>query len=323
MVATAVLFLGAVSACQGPVDASLPSTRALENGAADSLSSSGSFEVAGTYSDSTGSWSIDLQLSRPNTEHVVVSGPAAKLEAIAIGGAIYFRGQDFLAQHVGSDPVSQDLVRAAGNGWWKGPVIDVPRLPDFTDGNAFRSTFLGPVASRRTDHLVFAGSRAVDLGGVRGDVYIGADPPYRPLRVNLKRGVVVDGMTEADLKFSNFNKDFRIVAPSPVIDFSNLSTLPPIYVVMSIDTSGCASPCVLSALLRNVGGLTGAKAPSSVTFGVTDAASGKAAGACSAQIVPDVAFNATTTARCTIGELNGQVLNAAIVSATVDNPGLG
>jgi hypothetical protein len=38
-------------------------------------------------------------------------------------------------------------------------------------------------------------------------------------------------------------------------------------------------------------------------------------------ITPDVGYNATTSTGCTIGSLNGQNLNAAIVSATVDNPG--
>jgi hypothetical protein len=39
--------------------------------------------------------------------------------------------------------------------------------------------------------------------------------------------------------------------------------------------------------------------------------------------VPDVGYNSTTTARCTIAELNTQQLNAATVTATVENPGRG
>jgi len=91
--------------------------------------------------------------------------------------------------------------------------------------------------------------------------------------------------------------------------------------VVSVDTSGCGSPCALSALLKNIGGMSGARAPSVVTFTVTDSASGRVAGSCKAQIAPDVGYNATTTAGCTIGDLNTLQLNAATVTATVDNPG--
>jgi hypothetical protein len=104
-------------------------------------------------------------------------------------------------------------------------------------------------------------------------------------------------------------------------DFSNLSTLPPVYTVVSVDTSGCTSPCAISALLKNLGGMSGARAPSVVTFTVTDPASGRVAGACKVQVAPDVGYNSTTTAGCTIADLNTQQLNAATVTAAVDNPG--
>lgn len=77
---------------------------------------------------------------------------------------------------------------------------------------------------------------------------------------------------------------------------------------------------MLSALLKNIGGTSGARAPSVVTSTVTDPASGRVAGSCKAQIAPDVGYNATTTAGCAIADLNSQ-LNAGTVTATVDNPG--
>lgn len=314
----AVAALATLSGC-GAL-ASPPATRALENGAADRLDSARSFELKGTYADSAGRWSVDLQIARPAGEHIVIDGPL-KLEAILIGGTAYFRGQTFLAQHMGTDPLSQQKVRAAGNSWWKGSAGDAPRLPEFTDGGAFKSTFLGAIASRRTDNVFVDGSPAVDLSGVRADVYIASTAPYEPLRVKLNKNVVIDAITDADLRFMNFDANFSISPPADVIDFSDLSTLPPIYYVMSIDTSGCASPCALSALLKNIGGTTGATAPSMVDFVVTDAASGKVAGSCSARVTPDVGYNATTTVSCAIGNLNGEQLNAAIVTVTVDNPG--
>ena len=319
--AAAIMFLTA-SACSNPLEvASLPSTRALEGGAGDSLTNAKSFEITGDYTEEGSRWSIDAQIVPPNTEHVILTGSNVQLETIVIGGSAYFRGQQFFAQHTAGDANTQSLVRAAGNTWWKASSAGLARLPDFTDGQSFRSTFLGPVASRRVDHLVVGGQPAVDLAGVRGDVYIAASPPYQPLGVHLNRRVFVDGLSDADIWYTNFNKDFAITAPQDVIDFSNLSTLPPIYFVTSIDTSGCGSPCVLVAQLKNVGGRGNAKAPSSVLFTVTDAASGNSVGTCSATVAPDVGYNATTSVSCTIGNLDFQNLNAAVVAATVDNPG--
>jgi len=167
------------------------------------------------------------------------------------------------------------------------------------------------------------GIDAVELSGTRADVFITAQAPYRVLRVRLKHGVVVDGIRDADLRYVNYNHDFQISAPADVIDFSNLSTLPPIYTVISVDTSGCGSPCVVSALLKNLGGLLHALAPSTVTFTMTDTASRQMVGSCQAQVVPDVTYNATTTVMCSIDNITAQQSNAATVTATPDNPGRG
>ncbi len=338
-IAVAVLggaaVLVALAACDLPLDLGQPTTRALESGAADSLAGATSFEMTGSYNDRSvvtgppssargnapiGRVDIDLQLVKPGTEHAVVTGEVT-LEAIVIGDQAYFRGHEFLAQHMGSDPLSQNLVKAAGNAWWKGSAGNVPRLPNFTDGSGFRATFLGPVVTQRFDHVSVDGTDAVELSGPRADVFIAANSPFQVLRVHLKTGVVIDGITDGDFRYSNFNKDFQISPPSDVIDFSNLSTLTPIYTVVSVDTSGCGSPCAVSAVVKNLGGLQAAKGPSTVTFTMTDSASGKVLGGCQAQVRPDVPFNATTAVGCTIGNLNGQQANAAIVTATADNPG--
>src|SRR5207245_1077486 len=93
--------------------------------------------------------------------------------------------------------------------------------------------------------------------------------PNRLLVVQMKKGVVIDGISDGLFKYSNFGKDFGIAVPTDVIDFSNLSSLPPIYTVVSVDASRCASPCVVSAVLKNLGGLSGARAHSTVTFTMT------------------------------------------------------
>jgi hypothetical protein len=318
-----VVVIAALSGCGLPVGLDLPTTRSLETGATGTLVAADSFEITGSYSEGSNQWSIDLQLSRPDSEHVTVTTLDLKLEAIILGNNTYFRGQQFLSAHMGSDVVSRSFVKAAGDGWWKGSAGHVPQLTDLTDGNVFRSTFLGQAVTQRTDHVSVDGVDAVDLAGARGEVFITAQAPYRVLRVRLKHGVVVDGIRDADLRFVNYNHDFQISAPTNVIDFSNLTTLPPIYTVVSVDTSGCGSPCVVSALLKNLGGLVGARAPSTITFAMTDTASRKVLGSCQARVVPDVPYNATTTVTCSIDNVTAQPTNAATVTATPDNPGRG
>jgi hypothetical protein len=316
-----MLLLVTLAACDLPFGLGLASTRALENGAADTLGGARSLEITGAYAEAGASWSIDLQMVRPDTEHVVLSGAGQKLEAIVLGKDAYYRGQQFLAQHLGSDSLSRNLIAAAGNAWWKGPAGSVPQLPDLTAGSAFKAAFLGPVVTRRTDHVSVDGIDAVDLAGPRAEVFVQADPPYQLLRLRMRKGVVIDGLREGDLRFTNFGRDFGITAPGDVIDFSNLSTLPPIYTVISVDTSRCASPCVVSAVVKNLGGLQPAQASSIIKFAVTDLASQRVIGECQAHVEPDVGYNATTSVECVIGGLDGQQVNAAKVTATPDNPG--
>ena len=318
-----LVVVASLSACDLPFGLALPTTRSLETGATGTLVAADSFEITGSYSEGSNQWSIDLQLSRPGSKHVVVTTADVKLEAIILGNTAYFRGQQFLSAHMGSDIVSRSFVKAAGNGWWKSSAGQVPQLSDLTDANAFRSTFLGQAATQRTDHVAVDGIDAVELSGTRADVFITAKAPYRVLRVRLKHGVVVDGIRDADLRYVNYNHDFQISSPADVIDFSNLSTLPPIYTVISVDTSGCGSPCVVSALLKNLGGLLHALAPSTVTFTMGDTASRQVIGSCQAQVVPDVTYNTTTTVMCSIDNVTAQQSNAASVTATPDNPGRG
>ena len=319
--AAAIAILAALPACDLPFGVGLPTTRALETGAVDTLTAANSFEITGSYAESDTQWSIDLQVTRPATQRAVVSTTAVKLEAIVLGSDAYFRGNAFLSQHMGSDPLSRNLVKAAGNAWWKGSSNNLPRLPDFTDGATFRSTFLGTAVMERTDHLLVDGLDAVELSGPRADVFIAANLPYQVLRVHLKRGAVIDGISDGDLHFKNFGQDFHTAAPTDVIDFSNLSTLAPIYSVVSVDTSGCSSPCAVSALLKNLGGMTGAQSPSTVTFTITDAASRQVLGSCKALVQPDVAYNSITRVGCTMAGFNNQQVNAATVTATAENPG--
>jgi hypothetical protein len=327
-VAVGAAALLAMSACQAPFGLGLPSTRALENGAVDTLTAATSFEMAGSYGAVGGQWSIDLQESRTYGQRMVVTKGGVRLEALIFspapgGGQAYFRGNQFLSQHMGGDEASRNLVKAAGNAWWKGSVDQVPDLPDFTRGATFRTTFLGTAVAQRTDHVTMDGVEAVKLSGPRADVFVAANAPHQLLHLLLKKGASVDGINDADFAYSSFNQDFKIVAPTDVIDFSNLSTLPPIYTVVSVDTSRCGSPCIVSAVIKNLGGRVGARAPSTITFTVTDSATRQTVGSCQALVTPDVGYNASKTVTCTITAVSGQLSNAATVTASPENPGRG
>ena len=321
IVGAAALALAA-AACDPTLGLTLPSERALEDGAAGGLTTAKSFELKGTYVTGGGtSWNVDAQFT-PDARRLTASSAGVSVEAIIVGEVAYFRGQTFLASHMGSDPLSQNLVKVAGNAWWAGTPGYLPQMKEFTDGPSFRATFLGSANTQRSDHQSVDGQPAVELSGTRADIFIASTPPYRLLRVHLKKGVVIDGLADADLHYSNFNRVAVITAPADVIDFSNLSTLPPVYTVVSVDTSGCAAPCMVSAALKNLGGAKGATGPSIVTFKLAAAVSGSVLGTCQASVVPDVGYNATTTVSCTIN-VTTQPENAAVVTASVDNPGHG
>ena len=320
LLAAAVIAVAGAS-CDPTLGLALPSERALEDGAAGGLTNAKSLELKGSYTSGGVQWTVDSQLTA-EAQHVTASGEGASVEVIVIGKAGYFRGQQFLAKHLGNDPLSQNLVKVAGNAWWKGSPGLLPAMKDFTDGPTFRATFLGSANTQRTDHEKLFGQEVVQLSGTRADVYIAAAPPYRLVRVHLKKAVMVDTLLDADFRYSNYDRVPPITAPTNVIDFSNLSTLPPVYIVQSVDTSGCGSPCLVSAMLKNLGGATGASGPSVVTFTLTAAISGSVLGTCQAFVAPDVGYNGTTTVSCTINVAT-QPENAAVVTATVDNPGRG
>jgi hypothetical protein len=318
----AVTLVLVAGACEPTLGIGLPGERALEDGAANGLTNAKSFEVKGSYSTGGGvAWTIDLQ-STPSGQHVTAGSGGVSVEAILLGQVAYFRGQTFLASHLGTDPLSQNLVKVAGNAWWIGQPGFIPPMKEFTDGATFRATFLGSANTQRSDHQSVDGQPAVELSGTRADVFIAATPPHHLLRVHLKKGIVVDSLSDADLHYSNFNAVTSITTPKDVIDFSNLSTLPPVYTVISVDASGCGVPCTVAANLKNLGGATGAAGTSVVTFTLAAAVSGTELGNCQAAVVPDVGFNATTTVSCTI-VVSTQPENGAVVTASVNNPGRG
>lgn len=319
----AAAALVALAGCDLPFGLGLPTIRALNSGAGDSLDAAHSFRIAGTYSEASVLWKIDLELVRPTTEHVLLSTTNVTLEAIITDHGSYFRGQQFLAANMGSDPYSQSLVQAAGDAWWTGLAAVPPDLPDFTKGGSLRATFLGTAVTSRADHVSVAGVLAVELSGPRADVFLNQATPYQVLRVHMHPGAMVDGISGADFTYSDYGRDFRIVPPSGALDFADQSTLPPLYTVVSVDTSACGSPCVVAASLKNLGGKTATRGPSTVRFTMTDPQTNTVVGTCNVAVQPDVGHSATTTVSCTINGVNGADHNAAVVTAEADNSGVG
>jgi hypothetical protein len=291
----------------------LPATRALEDGAARMLGPNGAFELSGGYTADGGTWQMDLTVDGSHGRHVAVTKGAETLEAIVIGHDAYYRGRQFLEKQVSGNPLGASLAQAAGNAWWKGSPGQAPTFPDFTDGATFRATFLGSAATTRNDHPSIPG--AVELSGARADVYISSAPPYPLVRVDLKKGVAVDGVTDAILQYRSSTT--HVAAPTDLIDFGNLTTLPPIYTVVSVDTTRCTSPCTVSATLKNLGGTAPAQKPAQVEFVMRSAGStGATLGSCVAVVQADVGYNSTTTVSCTI---DAQAQNGAEITATPQN----
>jgi hypothetical protein len=318
----AALALVALAACDLPFGLGLPTIRALNSGAGDSMDTAKSFRIAGTYSEASILWKIDLELVRPSTEHVLLSSKNVSLEAVITDHGSYFRGRQFLASNLGSDPASQSLVQAAGDSWWTGLAAPGPVLPDFIKGGGFKATFLGTAVTSRADHVSVGGVPAVELSGPRADVYLGEAPPYHVLRVHMHPGAAVDGISGADFIYNEYGRDFAIAPPSGALDFADQSTLPPIYTVVSVDTSACGSPCLVTASLKNLGGKAGSRGPSIVTFTMTDPQTNSFLGACKVSVQPDVGHSATTTVSCTISSVNGADHAAAVVTAAADNSGI-
>lgn len=318
---TAAATMLLVAGCDLPLGLGFATTRELEDAALGELASAKSFEVSGSYIELEDHWIIDVQVARPRSKHVTVERNGVRLEAILIGTARYFRSQKVLAQQLGTDHASRNLEQAAGNAWWTGLGAPGPDPFDFTDAATLKAALINSDLVTRRDRVTMNGVETAELSGARAEVYIEEAAPHRLIRLRTRAGAVVEGIRQADLDFGHYGADFKIAAPRDVINFADLTTLPPNYTVVSVDTSGCGSPCLVQATLKNLGGRNGAKAPSTVSFQMSDLVSGRAIGGCTGTVAPDVDYNATTTVSCTIAEAAGADFAGAKVTAIPNNPG--
>jgi hypothetical protein len=279
---------------------SLATTAELINGAAAGFAQASGFEVAGAFDDTTTSYTMDIQFTAPTTAHVFVNKGNLKIELIQIDAKEYYRGKDYLASQVGSDAAAQRLIRAIGDRWFTSKSATPVDLSGFTDAFKLKAGFLTNFAVARKDNVSSGGLMTAQLTAGGYILNITEASPHHLVQVSTTHGTIVDNKyANAKFAFSNYNKTFGIAPPTSVFDIDDKSTWPPLYSAVSIENSRCSDPCVLSAVLRNTGGLTGAPSPSTVTFSLLDS-SNQVLGSCKVAITPDVPNGQQVTESCSI-----------------------
>jgi hypothetical protein len=310
------------SGCAIPfVGPSLPSTADLVNGAATNFSSASSVEVTGAFNQSGYQYTIDMQVVPPSTVHLTMQENNIQLEAVQLNGKLFFRGADFLAKQVRTDPAGQRLAKAIGAGWFSSKATNLIDMSSFTDAAKVKANFLNTMAVKRQDTLGSDGVKTAELTGPGYTLNITEVKPYRLVSLRIARVASTPEFTDAELAFTNYNKDFGITAPTTVFDLDDHSTWPPLYFRVSMSPAGCNDPCTLSAVFQNDGGTAGAPAPSTVLFTLANQAGGGLFGSCTTTIRPDVPNGAQVTQSCGISSPALRTFTGTyIYNAVVTNP---
>lgn len=316
-----------IAACGLPFGLGKPSTSQLENGAADNLAKAKSFEAQGTFSESGTDYKFDTKYAAPNTEDVQVIQGNLSYELLQMNGTVYFKGSDYLATVLGSDPNAQQILKGVGTRWFTSKSATPIDLSDITNANKVKANFLNTIATKRADDVITNGQDTAELTLVDGIVDITENTPYRLVRLRSLKGQTLNGVTGFDMTFSNYDKDFGIQAPTDVFDFDDPTTWPPLYKVDSVaqktiaGTTSCDDPCTLTATVENVGGVKGASAPSTVTFTLSSAADKSTLGTCKVTIQPDKPHAQQFTVSCSIQSAAWTNFNGDYnYGATADNP---
>jgi hypothetical protein len=179
---------------------------------------------------------------------------------------------------------------------------------------------------KRKDNVSTNGVMTAELTADDYILNISEASPYRLVSLRTAAGKTVQKLSDAQLTYTNYNKNFAIQAPTDAIDKNDHSTWPPLYTRVSVNNSRCNDPCILTAVFRNDGGMAGASAPSTINFTLTSKADGSVLGSCNkVPIQPDVANGQTVTECCEISSSAWTAFNAVngnvyIYNAVVDNP---
>jgi hypothetical protein len=304
-----LLLIGAaalmMAACGLPFGLGRPSTSQLENGAADNLANATSFEAMGTFSESSTNYTFDTKYVKPSTEDILVTQGTLNYEVLQIGGKVYFKGNAYLSS-VLTSPDAQQILKAVGDRWFTTSTAQLVDTSAITDANKVKANFLTTIAAQRTDDVVVDGQKTAELTLSDFILNITESSPYRLVRLRSVSGKAVSGVSDFDMKFTNYGQDFGIQQPTNVFDLDDPTTWPPLYQVDSVTqvvisgTTSCNDPCVLNAIVENAGGVNGASAPSTVTFTLTSDTDNSTLGSCKVTIQPDRPHGQKFNVSCTI-----------------------
>lgn len=293
-----------IAACGLPFGLGRPSTSQLENGAADNLAKAKSVEAKGTFTEGTTTYQFETKYVAPATEDVQVTQGTLSYEALQINGKVYFKGSQYLESQITDPTEAQQLARVVGDRWYTSKDAQPVDTSAITDANKVKANFLSTIADKRTDDVMVDGQGTAELTLSDFILNITEDSPYRLVRLRSANAKTVQGISKVDMKFTNYNKDFALSAPTNVFDFDDPTTWPPRYQVdgvhqQEVSPGSCGDPCVLSADVENTGGLNGASAPSTVTFVLT-ASDQSSLGSCKATIQPDRPHGQKFSVSCSI-----------------------
>ena len=323
LIAAVVCFVAA--ACSLPFGIGQASTSQLVNGAADSLAKASGFEVSGKFTTGSNNFQVDIKYQSSGSAHVDVTVGTTHIEAIQSNGKVYYHGKDAAATFVGSDAFGQAQPTAVGDKWFTTSKATPIDMSGFTDASKVKANFLNTLSLSRKDDVTVNGVNTAELSDSETILNVTESSPYELVRLRTQPGKTSDNVSDMDLTFGSYNKDFGISVPTDALNLDDPSTFPPFYQVTAINLSRCnGDPCNVSATAQNEAGTKGASAPSTVTFTATNDADSSVLGTCKASISPDVANGAKATVSCSItgGAWTAFVQNGGSfhVKAEPDNP---
>ena len=299
----------------------LPTTAELINGAADGFGKATGLEVQGSFTQGTDNYTIDMQITPPSNAHITMTQNSLQIEANQVNGKVYYRGKAFVASVLGTSSSGQQIAKAVGGRWFTSRGATPIDVSGFTDASKVKANFLNTLTVKRKDNVTVNGVNTAELTADDYVLNISEASPHRLVYLTTVAGKSVQQLTNAKLGFSNYNKDFALQTPTNVFDVDDKTTWPPEYFRVSISNSKCSDPCILSAVFQNDGGLTGATAPSTVTFTLTNKADNSLIGSCKVTIQPDVANGQKVTESCSISNAAWTNFSGTYVyNAVVDNP---
>jgi hypothetical protein len=169
-----------------------------------------------------------------------IENDGANVRMIAVGGALYLRGDAAYWRDTGG-PQGEQLADQLGGRWVKAPPSGVREYADFirrlTPESLAECATVGvgtlsvagteTVRGRRTRKILDAGDQP---GTTPGELYVAADGPALPIRI-LQTGKPrpggrldprcqdeADTSTASDLRFGSFDEPVRITAPDDALE---------------------------------------------------------------------------------------------------------